>query len=159
MNNLYIHFAEIKPEFFNKIYSVNLSKIGYHFMDTHNYPIIDVIPIDDCSTKIIDRTFNGFNGDVAITVQRQYLFCYEQIDYNYYWFIQLLKKFEEPFREIITFSYDKGLVRLDSYMDTHDEFIMGAIHSFAHMVGEKRRAKKPFNLEAIYFVQVCNILE
>lgn len=156
----YSHFASITPEYFNKIYSVSISELGYHFTDSIDYPVIFVTPINEKDKRCkIDRIVTGFNSEVAITVQRQYLFLYDKIDYDYYWFIQLLKQFEEPFREVITFNYKRGVIILDDYINCKDEFMMAAVRVFSHIVAESKRTRKPFDLEAIYFVQICNILE
>lgn len=84
---------------------------------------------------------------------------HERINYNFYWFISLLKKFEEPFREVITFSHKDKTLYIDPYVNYRDEFMVGAIQSFAQMVAQANSLRKPVNLKSVYFIQVCNICE
>lgn len=150
---LYGHTATIRPRDFDKIYSVNISQIGYHFMDDSDYSCLNIIAIDGAPVRSRCLTYNS---DYAITIQRQYLFLYTTVDYDYPWFKELIKLFDNEYRKIIRFRYDKYTDQLfvnRNYIT--DKYIAYAVNAFIKHI----EVLGIVNLETLFFIQVSKVCE
>ncbi len=152
----YMQLCVIHPKDFDKISQANISDIGFHFMDTPEYPIIDITPTSSRKRLSIQRERFTLDNEVAITVQRQYMFLHTRFDLNNEWFLELLNEFEKDYRYILFFQYKKHKLKLSA---PDDEFSKSAVDCLARYVEFKNQNKKPFSLESIYFVQISSIIE